>query len=266
MLVWDFIRTSLARWYIIVAGLILTVAGSYFVYQNASVSYQATASVVLIPPKDSVVIGDNPYLYLGGLDQALGVVAVRMSSSEVSIPLAERFPGAAFTIAKDATTTGPIMAIGVTGNDATRTLTLLDTVVGLVPQQLSELQSTLDVPAGSRISSLTLAQDNQPAVLTKDRTRAVLVVGAAGATMTLLFTAALDKLLVRRREKHAGKPPAAEGSRRRRGSEGNAPENSAATGGRTDFAHTDDAGPHQQGSTAENSEAPQRGAGMPVRM
>lgn len=203
MLVWDFVRTCLKRWYIIVAGLLLTAVGVYGTYQNTPITYEATASLVLIPPKDSVVIGDNPYLYLGGLDQALGVVSVRMTSPDVTKLLRRQYPDSTFTVAKDMTTTGPIMAINVTGSDAGSTLSLLGSVVDLVPRQLADLQEALNVPKGSRIGSLPLAQDDEPTALTKDRLRAVLVIGAAGATLTLLLTAGFDRLMISRRDRRS---------------------------------------------------------------
>jgi len=197
----------LKRWYIIVAGLLLTVVGAYGTYQSTPITYEATASLVLIPPKDSVVIGDNPYLYLGGLDQALGVVSVRMTSPDVTKLLRQQYPNSTFTVSKDLTTTGPIMAINVTGSDARSTLNLLGSVVDLVPRQLTDLQEALNVPKGSRIGSLPLAQDDEPTALTKDRLRAVLVVGAAGSASTLLMTAGFDRLMLSRLDRRSRRSP-----------------------------------------------------------
>lgn len=206
MLVWDLIRTCLKRWYIIVLGFALVGAGGFWVYQNTPVSYEVTGSVVLIPPRDSVLVGDNPYLYLGGLEQALGVLSVRMMSSEVMDPLSERFPDTEYTLGKDITTTGPIMSITIVGSDEIHTLEALTNVIELVPQQMASLQDSLDVPEGSRITTQTLAADVKPEVLTKERTRMVAMVGAAGLTAVLLFTALFDRMItfIRNRKKSRG--------------------------------------------------------------
>ena len=195
MLIWDLLRTCLKRWYIIVIGLALVGAGSYFVYDKTPLTYEANGSVVLIPPRDSVLVGDNPYLYLGGLEQALGVLSVRMMSSEVMDTLQERHPKMEYTLGKDTTTAGPIMAITVVSSDEAMTLPALGSVIDLVPEQMGRLQEDLNVPKNSRITTQTLAMDEKPKVLTKDRTRMVAIVVAGGVTGVLLFTALFDRIL-----------------------------------------------------------------------
>ena len=81
MVLSDMLRSLLRRWYIVVLGVILTVAGVYGAYTVTPVTYSATSTVVLLPPEKSVKDGDNPYLYLGGLGQALNVLVITMNSA-----------------------------------------------------------------------------------------------------------------------------------------------------------------------------------------
>ena len=143
----DLLFSCLRRWYFLLLGLLLTGAGTYYVYLSIEPTYEANASVVLIPPKVAVMTGDNPYLYLGGLDQALGVLQVKVASPEVLDKLTGGREDAEVSIGKDATTSGPIAAIKVSAKDAAGTMQLLDAALKQVPQTLDELQTPPGSPA-----------------------------------------------------------------------------------------------------------------------
>src|SRR5690606_7298680 len=133
--------SCLRRWYVLVLGLVLAGMGSYYVFNSIEPTYEAKASVVLIPPKVAVTVGDNPYLYLGGLDQALGVLQVKITSPEVVESLVEKYAGAEIAVAKDATTSGPIAAITVSAQPADDTIVLLNQTLAAIPATLQSLQA-----------------------------------------------------------------------------------------------------------------------------
>ncbi len=205
MFVRDMILSSLRRWYFLLAGLILTGVGTYLVFGMVSPTFEAKASMVLIPPKVAVTVGDNPYLYLGGLDQALGVLQVKVASPSESAALIDTYPGAEMSIAKDATTSGPIVSIQVSANDANDTMELLKGAVALVPKTLSAMQTELEVPDKSMISVLELSSDNEPTKVTKKQLQMTMIVAAGGASASLLGTGLLDRLINRRKSKREAK-------------------------------------------------------------
>ncbi|MFJ6417904.1 hypothetical protein [Paeniglutamicibacter sp. NPDC091659] len=205
----DLILSSLRRWYFLLAGLLLTSVVTYLVFGMVSPTFEAKASMVLIPPKVAVTVGDNPYLYLGGLDQALGVLQVKVASPSESAALIDKYPGAEISIAKDATTSGPIVSIQVSANDANDTMELLKGAVALVPKTLSAMQTELKVPDKSMISVLELSTDNEPTKVTKKQLQMTMIVAAGGASASLLVTGLLDRLLNRRKSKREAKKMAA---------------------------------------------------------
>ena len=199
MFVRDLIFSSLKRWYFLLVGLIVTGVAAFLVFGMISPTYEAKASMVLIPPKVAVTVGDNPYLYLGGLDQALGVLQVKVASPSESESLIEKYAGAELSIAKDATTSGPIVAIKASANNADDTMKLLAGSIDLVPKTLAAMQKELQVPQPSLISVLELSSDREPTKVAKKQLQMTVIVAAGGASLSLLGTGFLDRMLNRRK-------------------------------------------------------------------
>lgn len=205
MFVRDLIFSSLRRWYFLLFGLIVTGVAAFLVFGMISPTYEAKASMVLIPPKVAVTVGDNPYLYLGGLDQALGVLQVKVASPSESAALLDKFPGAELSIAKDATTSGPIIAIAVAAHEPDDTMELLKGAITLVPKTLASLQKELKVPEPSLISVMSLSADTEPTKVSKKQLQMTMIVAAGGASLSLLGTGFLDRLINRRKAKKEAK-------------------------------------------------------------
>lgn len=210
MFVRDVIFSSLKRWYFLLVGLLLTGAMTYVVFGMISPTYEAKASMVLIPPKIAVTVGDNPYLYLGGLDQALGVLQVKVASPSESAAVIDKYPGAEISIVKDATTSGPIIAIEVSANDAADTMALLNDAITLVPKTLADLQTELKVPRPSLISVMKLSADSEPTKISKKQMQMTMIVAVGGISASLLGTGFLDRMLNRRKTKRQAKLDASE--------------------------------------------------------
>ncbi|KIS28155.1 hypothetical protein TV39_06210 [Arthrobacter sp. SPG23] len=206
------------------AGLLITAGMSFWVFRVAPVTYEATANVALIPPPTAVISGDNPFLYMGGLDQAMGVLTVKVNSDSVRGPIEEAYPGAEYSTEHDTTTSGPIVRVKVSGDSSATTLEVLNRVLEVMPATITSLQDELSLPQASRISLLTLGIDKDTTLVGEARTRALLVVAALGLAGTLLVTGLADKRLIKRRgKKHVGTPaslpddfPLAEGELTRR--------------------------------------------------
>ncbi|GGJ70774.1 YveK family protein [Glutamicibacter ardleyensis] len=196
MFLHDLLFSCLRRWYVLVLGLVITGMASFYVFNSIEPSYEAKASVVLIPPKVAVTVGDNPYLYLGGLDQALGVLQVKITSPEVMEPIESKYDGAEVAIAKDATTSGPIAAITVTANRADDTVALLNETLASIPLTLRTLQSELKVPANSEITTLELSKDAVPEPNNKRQIQFTAFVALGGTSISLLGTGLLDRMLI----------------------------------------------------------------------
>lgn len=191
------------RWYVMVVGLLLTAAASVYGYQEAPVKYEASGSVALIPPPTAVISGDNPFLYMGGLEQALGVLTVKLNSPAVQRPIAETYPDVQYTTTRDSSTNGPIVLISVTGSSSEDTLGALRYVLDAVPDTLASLQDALDLSPGARMTSMPLAMDEQAEVSDSTRTRMLLALAALGSAGSLLVAGQFDKVILRRRARRS---------------------------------------------------------------
>ncbi|NUT70600.1 hypothetical protein [Pseudarthrobacter sp. C4D7] len=193
------------RWYIVAAGILITAAIAGLAYGQSPVKYEASGSVALVPPATAVISGDNPFLYMGGLEQALGVLIVKLNSPEVQHKVSDNFPDTEYTAVREPSTNGPIVRISVSGPNATETLSVLRQVLGSVPENLTSLQDALNLSAASRMTSLPLSQDDEAVANGSGRSRTLLALAAVGIAGTVILTGQLDKVLLRRRRD--GVPP-----------------------------------------------------------
>jgi hypothetical protein len=191
-------RSLLRRWYLVLAGFAATGVLAWLTFGMVSPTYQARANLILLPPESSVEPGGNPYLYLGGLDQALDVLVRALNSGATSDPILESFPEAGYQVARDASTSGPIVLVEVAGSSEQSTLAALDAVLEALPTTLAGLQEQLDVPPASQITSQPLTVDTEPEVSQKSRVQAVGAVAAAGLAGTVMLTGLVDGMLAGR--------------------------------------------------------------------
>lgn len=182
-----------------VACLVATLSVAAYVYVSTPPTYEANASVVLVPPVEQVKEGSNPFLYMGGLEQALAVLTVRVGSPAVADPILGKDPSITYTVARDAGTAGPIVRITAEGYSEAVTLRILNDVVKAMPESMTYLQDELKVPAKVRITVMTIVQDETAKPVMKKQQRLVLTLVAVGALLTVLATAILDRMLTARK-------------------------------------------------------------------
>lgn len=203
MFVRDLISSAIRRWYLMLVCLALTVIAGYGAFSVVPPTYQATASVVLLPPDAVVAKGDNPYLYLGGLSEVLGVLQVTINSPQVATTLQKPYPRTQYLVSQDLGTTGPIMQIVTTGPDEKNVLHLLRAVMAEMPATLAKLQTRLDVSTHDQITAMVLAQDSRGTPSYKTPIRALVVVVGGSLAGSVLIIGWLDRLLLVRKTKRA---------------------------------------------------------------
>lgn len=192
----DLWSSLLRRWYVLLPAILFSCALGVLALGAVPPRYEASADVVLIPPTDS---GDNPFLYLGGLDQAVMVVVRAVGSEDVRNAVAEKFPTADYSVVRDPASSGPILLIDVSDVSPSGTLDVLDLVLAEVSSSLVGLQEVVDVPAGSRISTMTIARDDETTSSQRARYEAAVLVVGGGIVLSVLATALIDRILSRRR-------------------------------------------------------------------
>lgn len=195
----DFGKSMLRRWYAVLVCLALTAGGAYFVYQTVPVTYESSASVVLLPPSSLVTDEGNPYLYMGGLDQAVSVLVVKLNSADVAEELVHGDDG--YEIAPDTSSPGPIIGIRTESATPERSARLRDEILDRLPDELEAMQDELSVLETARIHAMTVVSSSEPEVLAKEQMRSLLAVIAVGLGGTVLFTALLDRWMLARKDK-----------------------------------------------------------------
>lgn len=194
----DLSRSLARRWYFVVAGLVVLAGLGLATYTQVPPTYAATANAMLLPPASTVEPGGNPYLYLGGLGQALDVVSRSLNSSTTRGPIEAANPSGTYNTYPDTNTSGPILVIDSTASTAEATLAILDAALATVPTELAGLQTQLGVAPSAQITSLTLTVDQEAATVGKGRLRAVVAVVAVGTAALALLIGMLDSLLLDR--------------------------------------------------------------------
>ncbi len=199
MFLTDLKSSLLRRWYFVIAGLLITVGLALTAFYLIPPKYEIRASVVLLPPPTTVGSNGNPYMLLGGLNQAVDVLTHSLNSDASQRPILAAHVGASFAANPDPTTSGPIVSIAVDGESTESAISTMDAVMRAVPEELTRLQEQLSVSKQSRISVMTISLDQEPVPLTKTRTRGVLAVVAVGLAATVLICGLLDGLMLTRR-------------------------------------------------------------------
>ena len=184
------------RWYIMLGGILIAGALCGLAYSNISPTYQRSASVLLIPGSTSIPAGGNPYLYLGGLAQASDVLVRALSADEVLTPILGPEPAVEVTIARDTTTSGPIVVISVSGTDDAQVAAVFTEVLGVVPTTFDNLQASAGVADDAKVTTLPLTVDTTSTLSQKSRLQAIGVVGVGTLAATLLLTGFIDGLLL----------------------------------------------------------------------
>lgn len=194
----DMLRSLLRRWYVLVGFLVLALGAALLVLQAVPATYSAKGSLVLMPSASAVGPGGNPYMFLGGMAQALDVLSSKVSAEEVRKPILDAYPGATFTTEPDRSNSGSVILVLVRGQDRDQVLEELKAVMQVVPATLTDLQDAQSVPVPARITAQTLVVDKQPGIDSKARTTAVLATAGAGIAAAVLLTGFIDGRLLAR--------------------------------------------------------------------
>ena len=209
-MVLDVMRALGRRWYVVLAGLLLTAGLVFGAYKASPPEYNARALVLVIPSKAGLGKGGNPLLQLTGLEQPASIVSAYFASAPALAEVAQLSPTAEFEVALDASTRGPVIAVDVTDKTAADTLKVLDYLLTRIPTELQRLQQEADARNGTFVGTMLLVADREAKLDIHGTLRitiAALVVGLVGTGISAF---AIDGLMQRRRLSEP--PPGVAGS------------------------------------------------------
>jgi hypothetical protein len=204
------------RWWVVLIGALCAVGAAFGAYSTTPPTYEATATVLLLPPRATVEEGDNPLLQLGGLNEAVDVLVLELSSQDVRKRVEGLQPDASYEVVNEPSTSSPVLL--VTARDVTSegAIAVRDELLAATPTSLSGLQSKITSGSDQQITSRVVSSDKVAEAVGRDRLRSALVALVGMGVLTVIALALVDSGLRRRAERRRGAGGHGTGGRRGR--------------------------------------------------
>jgi hypothetical protein len=209
----DWTAALTRRWYVVLAGLMVTAALIGVSPILAPPEYSARGLVVLLPPREATREGGNPFLGLGGLDLPARILVAYYSSNSAQDAIVAVSPDAEVTVGIEESTRSPVIAIDVIDSSPEAALKTLNFVAETIPTNLARLQAEVSAPTDTRVTSMTLTMDERAEPDLSKLIRMLVAAGVGGLALTALLTFAVDGAARRRRaelEASTSGPPTGE--------------------------------------------------------
>jgi hypothetical protein len=198
------------RWYILVAGLLLTVGVIVIALRLIPITYDVKSSILLLPPQISVEeSGGNPFLSLGGLEVVAGVLAKSLSDTDSVESIAPEEGTAEYTIQQDASVDGSVLEVTVSDRTSDGAFRTLDAVQALATERLKELQDAVAASADSQVRLMVITNNTVAVPNSAALGRTLIVLTAACLVLTMLMAVFVDAAIRRRRAVTAARSPEA---------------------------------------------------------
>lgn len=195
----DVLRALGRRWYVLVAGLLITVGLAVGAYRVTPPNYTASGLILLLPSKTAIGPGGNPFLALSDLDQPAGILVAYFSGSSAQAQVKAQAPTAQYQVLINTSARGPIIEVDVTDKSSAGALKALDYVTEQVPVVLNRLQAQVSAPPDAIITSMPLTIDSKAKADYSGTIRIVIAAVVIGLLLTGIIAFALDGLLASRR-------------------------------------------------------------------
>ncbi len=191
------------RWILALVGVGITVGLAVAGYYVAKPTYQATASILLLPPASTVPAEGNPFLQLGGLDLTVDLLGTALTDQAVTREIEGVSPTTEAEVGADPRSSGPILRIQVQDKSEASALEIRDLLVAMVPDRLAELQSAVGVDGTNRVTSSVLVVDAVAEPVGRDKLVGAVVGGIVGLGLSLILLVLVDNILLRRAARRA---------------------------------------------------------------
>ncbi|MFS0866264.1 hypothetical protein AB3M83_02885 [Microbacterium sp. 179-B 1A2 NHS] len=189
------------RWYILLAGLLIAAGASYAVWNVVPPEYERTATRLLLPGAATLPKDANPYLYVGGLFQVADILVRAISADDITA-LTDGHPGATVSVSRDVAA-GAVMIVSVSASTDGAADEVLEQVLALTEQRLTELQDEQRISPAERIEVVPLTDATASVVNQKNRLLYTVGAGLAVVAIGAILAVLTDTLLRSRRRVHA---------------------------------------------------------------
>lgn len=194
------------RWYLLLLGLIASMALGYGAMAISPPQHTARALVMLLPPTATVEESGNPFLSLSNLDLPARVVVASVSSTSVRDEVSKQHPDIDYTIAMEESTRGPVIAVDVAGPSEQETLETLPTLIDQTLATLERLQNEVDAPTNDSVRAMLLTQDSSTTVDNGGTVRVGIAGVMLGLVVTVIAASAIDGRALARRSRRSPDP------------------------------------------------------------
>ncbi|GAA1935210.1 hypothetical protein [Nocardioides hwasunensis] len=203
----DALSVLVRRWYVVLAGMVVLAAGAAAVITYVPTTYQSTGQMLfLLPPTASGTERPvNPYLNLqDGLTTAASLVAGAASTKDVEKEMKAEGLDAEYAIAV-VPGTGPLITVTAKDSNAELATETRDAMMTWIDRELRRIQDEVDVPQTQYISAIRSSVSRSAEALPGSKLRALAALLAVVGLLTLIATFGLDRLLLRRAARRAGR-------------------------------------------------------------
>ncbi|WP_191563614.1 YveK family protein [Janibacter melonis] len=202
----DVVSAGRRRWWVVVIGVLCALGAGYGAYATTPPTYEATATVLLLPPRATVEDGDNPLLQLGGLNEAVDVLVLELSSQDVRRRVEELQPDSSYEVVNEPSTSSPVLLLTVRDVTSQGALQIRDELLATTPRSLSALQSKITSGSDQQITSRVVSSDKVAESVGRDRVRSALIALVGVGVLTLIALSLVDGALRRRAERRLAGP------------------------------------------------------------
>ncbi|MFF1340323.1 O-antigen ligase domain-containing protein, partial [Streptomyces sp. NPDC058290] len=224
------------RWYVMVPLTLIGLLAGLHLYRSVPVAYQSQSSVALL---DSTAVAElapafgNPISNAGGSLVVTADVLIRtLSGADAARDLHGLGVTDPYTVGFAANTSGPMLALTVTGTDRAKVLQETSTLTTFAGEQLNALQAAAKVQPAYFVQTAPVVLPQTPKPQLKSRYQQVLGVVIASVTAGFTLSFVTETLMVaRRRRREAAAAAGAPRARVRRRLRGRQPDAAALLSG-----------------------------------
>lgn len=213
------VRVLLARWYITVPGIILSLALAAAAYVLFPPQYASRATIMLVQPSEH---GKNSLLTLeSSVNTTAQIIVQAMNAPQMPRQLGVADGQEKFTVTNGNTdlegkvteASGPFITIMAQSPSPGNSTAIVNSVLARAKLELKNLQSTLKVRSRNNITTTTVVEATPPKPVWDKLLRTMGIAVLIGSAITLGLVCAVDRMATRARARRSTKsvsPPAPE--------------------------------------------------------
>lgn len=183
------------RWPLTLVLALVSMLIGLTVFSFTPASYQRSTSVTMVPSVGSLPNIDNPFLYSGNLIQTADVVVSAVNANPDVRELTATYPGTSLSIARDYTSSGPIVDVEVTASSDRVARVVIARALVLLSTTFSTIQRNAGVTSRDEIHALNLTPTPVPSTSERLPVTTGLAALLVALALSFVIVLAVDVLL-----------------------------------------------------------------------